>query len=186
MEGKSECGLLLKYYCESLISYYIFSEFLFLVQFFFAKLKKIVFLCSPIMCLSLQVRFRSIGSFPKELFFMRYEEICLSHWPRVLRRRSAATRPLRSWVWIPPGTWIFVCCECCVLLGRGLCDELITRLEESYRLWCVVVCDLEISRMRRPWPTLGRSATEKREREKERERGNIVPYKADISLSCKM
>ena len=31
----------------------------------------------------------------------------------------------------------------CVLLGRGLCDELITRPEESYRLWCIVVCDLE-------------------------------------------
>jgi len=29
------------------------------------------------------------------------------------------------------------------LSGRGLCDELITRPEESYRLWCVVVCDLE-------------------------------------------
>jgi len=25
------------------------------------------------------------------------------------------------------------------LSGRGLCDELITRPEESYRLWCVVV-----------------------------------------------
>jgi len=30
-----------------------------------------------------------------------------------------------------------------VLSGRGLCDELIARPEESYRLWCVVVCDLE-------------------------------------------
>jgi len=30
-----------------------------------------------------------------------------------------------------------------VLSGRGLCDELITRPEESYRMWCVVVCDLE-------------------------------------------
>jgi hypothetical protein len=30
-----------------------------------------------------------------------------------------------------------------VLSGRGLCDELVTRPEESYRLWCVVVCDLE-------------------------------------------
>jgi len=30
-----------------------------------------------------------------------------------------------------------------VLSGRGLCDELITRPEESYRLWSVVVCDLE-------------------------------------------
>ena len=36
-----------------------------------------------------------------------------------------------------------VCCECCMLSGRGLCDELITRPEESYRLWCVVVFDLE-------------------------------------------
>ena len=38
---------------------------------------------------------------------------------------------------------MFVCCECCVLSGRGLCDELITRPEESYRMWCVVVSDLE-------------------------------------------
>jgi len=36
------------------------------------------------------------------------------------------------------------------LSGRGLCDELITRLEESYRLWCVVVCDLETSRVGAP------------------------------------
>ena len=36
-----------------------------------------------------------------------------------------------------------VCLLCCVLLGRSLCDELITRPEESYRLWCVIVCDLE-------------------------------------------
>jgi len=64
-------------------------------------------------------------------------------WPRGLRRRSVAAHLLRSWVRIPPGAWIFVCCECCVLSGRGLCDELITRPEESYRLWCVVVCDLE-------------------------------------------
>jgi hypothetical protein len=34
----------------------------------------------------------------------------------------------------------------CVLSGRGLCDELITRPEESYRLWRVVVCDQETSR----------------------------------------
>jgi len=30
-----------------------------------------------------------------------------------------------------------------VLSDRSLCDELITRPEESYRLCCVVVCDLE-------------------------------------------
>ena len=81
--------------------------------------------------------------------------------PHGLRCRSATARLLRSWVRIPPGAWMFVCCECCVLSGRGLCDELITRPEESYRLCCVVVCDLETSRMRRPLPTLGRSATTK-------------------------
>jgi len=48
---------------------------------------------------------------------------------------------------------MFVCCDC-VLSGRGLCDELVIRPEESNRLWCVVVCDHETSRMRRPWPAL--------------------------------
>ena len=54
--------------------------------------------------------------------------------------------------------WMSVCCECCVLSGRGLCDELITRPEESYRLWCVVVCDPRTSWMRTPWPTVGGGA----------------------------
>jgi len=58
---------------------------------------------------------------------------------------------IRSWVRIPPRAWIFVCCECRVLSGRGLCDELITRPEESYRLCCVVVCDLETSRIGAPY-----------------------------------
>jgi len=53
----------------------------------------------------------------------------------------------------------FVCCECCVLSGRGLCDEIITRPGESYRRWCVVECDLETSWMRRPWPTGGSVAS---------------------------
>ena len=38
-----------------------------------------------------------------------------------------------------------------MLSGRGLCDELTTRPEESYRLWCVVVCDLETSRIGAPY-----------------------------------
>ena len=88
--------------------------------------------------------------------------ICRSQWPCGLRRRSAAARLLRSWVRIPPAAWMFVCCECCVFSGRGLCDEMITRPEESYRLWCVVVCDLEISRLRRPWTALGHSAKKKK------------------------
>ena len=81
-------------------------------------------------------------------------------WPRGLRRRSAAARLPRLWVRIPPGAWMSVCCECCVLSGRDLCDELITRPEESYRLWCVV-CDLETSWLRRPLPTGGCRAKNK-------------------------
>jgi len=50
---------------------------------------------------------------------------------------------------------MFVCCECCVLSGKGLCDGLITRPEESYRLWYVVVCDLETSKIKRLKPAKG-------------------------------
>ena len=64
---------------------------------------------------------------------------------------SQAAHLLKSWVRIPPVAWIFFCCECRVLSGRGLCVELITRPEESYRLCCVVVCDLETSRMGAPY-----------------------------------
>jgi hypothetical protein len=85
-----------------------------------------------------------------------------SHWPSGLQRGSAAARVLRLLVRDPLGTQMFVSCECCVLSCRGLCDELIARQEESYRLWCVLVCNLEISKMRSPWPMLGRSATEKK------------------------
>jgi hypothetical protein len=92
----------------------------------------------------------------RSVFFLRiYSLPVRSHWPRGLRHRSAAVRLLRLWVRFPPGAWMSVCCECCVLSGRGLCDELITLPEESYRLWYVVVCDLETSWIRKPWPTRG-------------------------------
>ena len=68
------------------------------------------------------------------------------------RRSTVGMTPLDEIVRSnPTGAWIFVCCECRVLSGRGLCDELITRPEESYRQCCVVVCDLEISRMGAPY-----------------------------------
>jgi len=95
-------------------------------------------------------------------------------WPRDLRRRSATACLLRSWVRISPEAWMSACSDCCVLSGRGLCDALITRPEEFYRLWCVVVCDLKTSRLRRPWPALGRSAT-----------GNAKLYTTTLSL-CMM
>jgi hypothetical protein len=63
-----------------------------------------------------------------------------SQWPRGRRRRSPTAIVGR----IPPGAWMFVCCMC-LLSGRGLWDELITRPEESYQLWRVAVCDQETS-----------------------------------------
>ena len=39
-----------------------------------------------------------------------------------------------------------ISCDYCVLSGRGLCDELITLPEESYRM-CCVVCDLETAKI---------------------------------------
>jgi hypothetical protein len=50
---------------------------------------------------------------------------------------------------------MFVCCEYCVLSGRGLCDGLISPPEEFYRLWRVVVCDQETSKMGRIKPATG-------------------------------
>ena len=59
----------------------------------------------------------------------------------------------------PRGT-VFCFLWSCVLSGRGLCFWPITRLEESYWLWCVIVCDLKTSVMRRPWLALGGCAKE--------------------------
>jgi len=53
-----------------------------------------------------------------------------------------------------------VSCECCVLSDRGLCDGLITRPEDSYRV--CYVCDREVSIMR-PRPTSGCCAMEGRD-----------------------
>ena len=54
-----------------------------------------------------------------------------------------------------PAWGVNVCLLCSVTSDRGLCDGPIPRPEESYRVWCVTVCDLAILRMRRPWPALG-------------------------------
>ena len=67
-----------------------------------------------------------------------------SRWPRGLKRGSAAARLLGLLVRIPPGTWMSLSSECCVLSGRGLCVGPIPRLEESYLVCvCVCICVLE-------------------------------------------
>ena len=104
--------------------------------------------------LNIEARSRRHGRSGKTMS-ITYSYSGRSHWPLGLRRRSTAARLLRLWVRIPPGAWMSVYCECCVLSCRGLCVGLITRPEESYRLCCVVMCDLETSWMRRPLPTGG-------------------------------
>ena len=85
-----------------------------------------------------------------------------SQWPRGLRRGSVASHLLGLRVRFPQLSWMFVSCECCVLSGTGLCFVLITRPEESNRVWCVwVVCvcvcvcvsDREASIMGKTWST---------------------------------
>ena len=49
--------------------------------------------------------------------------------------RAARLMGLR--VRIPRETWMCVSCECFVLSSKGLCVGLITRQEESHRVWCV-------------------------------------------------
>jgi hypothetical protein len=60
-----------------------------------------------------------------------------SKWPRGLRHEFTVARLLGLLVRSPPTTLMSVSCECYLLSGRCLCFGLITRPEESYRLWCV-------------------------------------------------
>jgi hypothetical protein len=84
-----------------------------------------------------------------------------SKWPSGLRRVSTSARLLELRVRNPPGSWIFVSS---VLLGIDHYDGPILHLEESYRLWCVIECNLGTSRKRRPWPALGCCVTRERQR----------------------
>jgi hypothetical protein len=53
-----------------------------------------------------------------------------------------------------------VSCECCVLSGRGLCNWLVPRPEESYRVCLTVI--VKLRQMRRPKPPRGCRAIEKK------------------------
>jgi hypothetical protein len=76
--------------------------------------------------------------FEKQHYIVRTVFERRSQWPRGLRRRSSAARLLGLWIRIPPGVWMSVCCDCCIFSGRDLCDGLITRVEEFYRV-CLCV-----------------------------------------------
>jgi hypothetical protein len=62
-----------------------------------------------------------------------------SQWPCDLRRTSATACLLGLRVRMPLGAWLSLSCESCVLSGRPLQVRPITRLEESYQVWCVLV-----------------------------------------------
>jgi len=73
-----------------------------------------------------------------------------SHIIRHICSRAAAVIADRN----PLRTWTLFSCVCFVC--RDLFDELITRSEESYRVYVYVfMCDLETSTVRRPGPKLG-------------------------------
>jgi len=46
---------------------------------------------------------------------------------------------LGLWVRVPPWAWMSVSWEYCVFSVRSLCDVLITRPEDYYRMWCAWV-----------------------------------------------
>jgi len=101
---------------------------------------------------------------------------CRSQWPRGLRRGSATARLLRQWVRIPQGC-IDVCLSIVCCSGRGLCDGLITRPEES-------LCDLETSWMSRPWPTGGGGCRSKRQINRQTNKGSRPVWsQADASAN---
>jgi len=72
------------------------------------------------------------------VIYRQYINLSLSRCPCGVRRRPESARLLGTRVRIPLRACMFVYCVlCCV--GSSLCDELITRSEESYQA-CVCVC----------------------------------------------
>jgi len=62
-------------------------------------------------------------------------KICQGNLGSNFLKADPVDRPTTSWlglrVRIPPGEWMSVSCECCVLLDRCLCDGPIHRPQES-------------------------------------------------------
>jgi hypothetical protein len=58
--------------------------------------------------------------------------VCRTHWPRGIKRGSAASGMLGRRIRIRPGALMSVSCECCA--GRCLCDRLSARLSVIVKL----------------------------------------------------
>ena len=136
-------------YIVCLVSLWLFFSLSVFISFFYIFQNVLCRFKERSFCFGILLSWKHNGERLKINFPYTMEFTCRSQWPRGLRRRSSAARLLRLWVRISPRAWMFVCCECCVLSGRGLCGGLITRPEELYRMWRVVVCDQETSKKRR-------------------------------------
>ena len=93
------------------------------------------------------------------IYWILFQINCRSQWLRIIRRRSAAARMLRLRVRIPRGHWCLSLVSVVSCQVDILSDGPIPCQKESYRLWCVAVCDLETSRMRTPWHALDCTST---------------------------
>ena len=79
--------------------------------------------------------------------------LCQSQWPCGLRHRSVAAHLLRLWFQIPSGAWMSVVNVLCCQVEVSVMSW--TLIQRNPTDWCVIEFDLEISWMRRPWPTVG-------------------------------
>jgi hypothetical protein len=103
-----------------------------------------------------------------------------SQWPRGLTRESAAARVLGLRVRMQPKAWMSVCCECCLLSGRSVCEGPIPRPQKSYRVWCARVCVAECDRRNNNSIHLQRVGREGSDRERKkgcRNRKQLTPTK---------
>jgi hypothetical protein len=90
--------------------------------------------------------------------------LCRSQWPRGLRR-WLCIRCLPGIVGSnSAGAWMSVFYECWVLSSRGLFVGLITRPEESYRVWCVCLNVIVTPRQRGCPGSLGAVAPRRKEK----------------------
>ena len=67
--------------------------------------------------------------------FKRGSNLIGSGYPSMARSVERLKQPSSN----PAGGHVYVSCECCFLSNGVLFDGLITRPEESYLMWCVLV-----------------------------------------------
>ena len=108
------------YYCDS-------KEIFAFVDLQWGKCYHICYCFNSIFC----------GNKLKLLMSLKHIVYSLSQWPRGLRRGPADACLLGLCVRLPPGSWMFVSCVCCVFSGRSLCIGLVTRPEESCWVWYI-------------------------------------------------